>query len=66
MFLTINHPKIKLLDSKIFILKCNINPIYLGLSERFYQPCRLNFEVFTSKFITCNHINENGIIGSFI
>ena len=60
MFLTINYPKIKLIDNKIFILNCNINPIYLGLSEKFYQPSRLN-EVNTSKFITGDKISESGI-----
>jgi len=61
MFLTINYPKIRHIDSKISILKFNINPIYLGLSEIYYHQSRLNFKVNTSKFIICDNINENGI-----
>jgi hypothetical protein len=60
MFLTINYPKIKLIDSKIFILNYNINPIYLGLTQNFYQSSRLN-EVNTSQFITGDKISEYGI-----
>jgi len=58
MFLTINYPKIKLIDSKIYIL--NFNHIYLGLFEKFNQHSKLK-KVNTSKFITCDTINENGI-----
>lgn len=61
MFLTVNYPKIRHIDSKISILKFNINPIYLELSEKFYHQRRLNLKVNTSKFIMCDNINENGI-----
>jgi len=61
MFLTINYPKIKHVDSKVSIFKFNINPIYLELLEMYYHQSRLNFKVHISKFITCDNINENGI-----